>query len=168
MFRIKCPYCKNYDEVQLSLEKEYTGLDVSCSSCNKNYQISCHVTIVEHGDKEELINAIPKELVNAIHAVCFKYTGKTIKQGDAIVVFNDSATENIEGNEIMITLSAKHTLFGNREYRTVKFFVDVNGRVNPRIRSEFEWIEKRHFKGDTLEDKVDNYISELLVNWHII
>lgn len=171
MIRTRCPYCGNYDENNFVFNETSSKRDVVCSKCSLKYQVSFYVQDIVYTYDDELKKVLPQDKIDIIKKVISKYFGYSGKGGyenSRHITLDKELSESISNydNALIITFSGKARYFQS-EYRTVRFYITHND-VRPEITSQYTWEQNYWFKGETLEEKVDNYIKEALVKWETI
>ena len=96
------------------------------------------------------------------------YSGKGGYDNSENIVLSNEFKEHISNYDkaLVISLRGTATYYSN-EYRVVRFYI-THDNVRPEVTSQFTWQQKYWFVGETLEEKVDNYIQQALVKWKII
>lgn len=170
MIRSRCPYCESYNENNFRITKDYSNKrSVICPKCEAKYNISISTNVREESIKGELEKVIPKDVIDMVINTVTKFLDWTGPGG-----YEKSRTIKVDSkyrsyysynsNAYVISLSASATYYSSK-YRTVTFYIKPGGKIEHEVRSEFTWRENSCFKGETLDEKVFNYIDLLLVKW---
>ena len=171
MIRTICPYCGNYDKNDFTFNETSTKKDVVCKKCGLKYQVSFYVQDSVYTYDEELKKVLPQDKIDTIKKVISKYLnyqGKGGYESSRIIMLDKEFEEHISSYDkaLIISFSGKARYYEN-EYRTVRFYITYDS-VIPEVTSQYTWTQKYWFKGNTLEEQVDNYIKEALVKWQTI
>lgn len=171
MIRTRCPYCGNYDDNNFVFKKSSSQRDVVCSKCSLKYQVSFYVQDNVYTYDDELKKVLPQDKIDTIKKVISKYLnyqGKGGYESSQTITLDKEFEERISSHDkaLIISFSGKSHYYKN-EYRTVRFYITYDS-VSPEVTSQYTWRQKYWFRGNTLEEQVDNYIKEALVKWETI
>lgn len=174
-FRIKCPYCDEYNEYNFKICKQYSNYrKVKCDKCNLQFEISVNCKISCSADSEELKKVIPKDKVEMVKNICskyLKYSGKGGYENSRDIKINSNIEEKIinwnNENCYCISLGGRANYYES-EFRSVCFYIYPSGKIEQECMSTYNWKQNYWFKGDTIEEKIDNYIQNVLIKWKTI
>lgn len=172
-FRLHCPYCDNYFSKDFRICKQYGNYrDVICDNCGGKFQASIYVEIKSTSYEDELEKVLPQDIIKIVRDVCSKYlnyTGKGGYENSRTITINDKIEEMIRpyDNCYHITLGGKAKYYEN-EYRTVFFDIFPDGHIDYRVGAMYVWHQKYWWQGNTIEEKINNYIQHALIKWETI
>ena len=171
MISTRCPYCDNRNNNNFTFKKYSNTRDIICSKCGLNYKASFTVYDTIYTYEEELKKVLPQDKIDTVKRVITKYLGYSGKGGyenSENITLNREFNERISNydNALVISLKGTATYYSD-EYRTVRFYI-THDSVRAEVTSEYTWAQKYWFVGETLEEKVDNYIQQALVKWKTI
>lgn len=172
MINSKCPYCGEYNNNNFKITKHYSNSrNVACHKCNGKYNIGVSLMVDETSVKGELEKVLPQDKIETIRNVIKKYLGYQGMGGyenRSKITIDKEYYEGIDysDNCYSFTLHAKENRYGD-EFRYVWFEVTHND-VRFGVHSHFDWKQRSWFHGDTLEEKVTNYIENALVKFKTI
>ena len=171
MFSTRCPYCGKYNKNNFTFKKCSNYRDIVCNECGSKYKVSFYVQDTVYTYDEELKKVLPQDKIEIIKNVIGKYLnykGKGGYENSRTILISSEIKEYMSSsdNAIVISLTGKAEYYGN-EFRIVRFYVTYNN-VRAEVTSEFTWNQRSWFVGETLEEKVDNYIQQALIKWETI
>ena len=174
-FSIKCPYCDKYSEYNFKICKQYSNYrKVKCDKCNLQFEINAYCEVSCSADSEELKKVIPKDKIEMVKNICSKYleySGKGGYENSQDITINSVIEESIinwdNENCYCISLGGTATYYGI-ECRSVNFYIYPSGKIEQECTSAYNWKQNCWFKGNTIEEKIDNYIQNVLIKWKTI
>lgn len=174
-FRINCPYCYEYNEYNFKICKEYSNVrKVKCNKCNLQFEVNIYCQVSCIANREELKKVIPKDKIEMVKNICSKYLNYNGQGGyDNIrrITINSNIEERIinsnDENCYCISLSGKARYYSD-EYRTVAFYIYPDGKILQECYSLYRHTLNCWFVGNTIEEKIENYIQKVLIKWKTI
>lgn len=172
MITSSCPYCNEYNKSSFKVSNDSEIKKVKCSKCNNNYNVDIHLNKNSISDVRVLESIIPKNVIEMVESEIKAITGYKGKGG-----YENSRHIEIESlyekeysshhNAFVITIYGKATYY-QPEFRYVEFRINYNGDIDYKVYSEYSWRQSSWFVGETLQEKVRNYLNNALVKWEII
>ncbi len=172
-FSLTCPYCNNYFSEDFRICKQYGNYrDAICDKCGGKFQVAIHIDMKSISYEEELAKVLPQDVIQMVRNICDKYinyTGKGGYEKSRTIIISEKIEESIRpyDNCYHIALSGKAKYY-DFEYRTVFFDIFPDGHIDYCVGSMNVYHQRYWWKGETLEEKVDNYIQQALVKWETI
>ena len=171
MISTKCPYCDNRNNNNFTFKKYSNTRDIICSKCGLKYKTSFTISDTIYTYEEELKKVLPQDKIDVVKKVISKYLdyrGKGGYENTRNITLDREFKEHISNydNALVISLHGEATYYSS-EYRTVRFYI-THDSVRAEVTSAYTWAQRYWFVGETLEEKVDNYIQQALVKWKII
>ena len=166
-----CPYCNNRNNNDFTFKVSSNYRDVVCNKCGLKYKVTFYVQDTVYTIEDELKKVLPQDKIDTIKKVVSKYLnycGKGGYENRRNIKLAKNFNEHISNydNALVISLQGEGTHYGT-EYRTVRFYI-THDAVRPEVVAQYTWRQKYWFRGENLEECVDNYVQKALVKWKTI
>lgn len=170
MINSNCPYCKSPNKSDITITKNFTSnVEVTCSNCEYKYNIDVSLNVIPFCLVEELEKIIPKDTIKEVVEAIKKYLGGISHGGyykniNVTIDKKIDETFNVYDGQYDITIYAKGASYID-DYRRITFSVLPSGEVKYNVNN---YTQKFWFIGETLEERVSNYIKKAFVEWELI
>lgn len=163
-----CHYCGKYTNYEIPFIEETSGLyEFECEYCHRKFKIRTFVSREFVPIVEETKETINFQMVNEIKEVLNQFIGKVnskLSRYHNTVVIDNKIYEKMNDDGYEISLYAKTY----DEKRSVTFIVLPLNEVKYCVTSLDTWKQKCWWKGETLKERVNNYVTQSLLNWEVI
>lgn len=172
-FNLQCPYCNNYFHKSFRICKQYDNCrNVICDKCGGKFKAILNISIETTSYEDELVRVLPQDVIQIVRDICTKYinyTGKGGYENTRTITINDVVREIIDTtNNCYTIMLGGRAKFYESEYRTIFFNIFPDGHIDYYVSSIHIWKQKYWWHGETIEERIENYIQHTLIKWETI